>query len=39
VLTPNVPHMSPWVFLPVLAGGTLVVGFLSTRTFTRRVID
>ena len=39
VLTPNVPHMSPWVFLPVLAGGTLVIGFLSTRTFTRRVID
>jgi ABC-type multidrug transport system permease subunit len=39
VLTPDVPHMSPWVFLPVLAGGTLVIGYLSTRTFTRRVID
>jgi hypothetical protein len=31
--------MSPWVFLPVLAGGALVIGFVSTRTFTRRELD
>jgi hypothetical protein len=39
VLTPSIPHMSVSVFLPVLAGGTVVMGFLGTRSFARRVLD
>jgi ABC-2 type transport system permease protein len=39
VLTPELPHLSLWAILPVLIGGVAVVGYIGTRTFTRRVIN
>ncbi len=39
VLTPSVAHMPMKVFLPVLIGGTVLMGFLGTRSFARRVLD
>ena len=39
VLTPGVGHMPMWAVLLVLAGGTIVFGYLGTRTFTRRVLN
>ncbi|MGE5132841.1 MAG: ABC transporter permease [Gemmatimonadota bacterium] len=39
VLTPGVGHMPMWAILLVLLGGTVVFGYLGTRTFTRRVLN
>jgi len=39
VLTPGAPHMAMWAILAVLAGGTVVFGYLGARTFTRRVLN
>jgi len=38
-LTPEVPHMSPWVFMPVLLIGAVFAVFMSVRSFQRRVLD
>jgi ABC-2 type transport system permease protein len=38
VLTPGTTHMPLWAILLVLVGGTVVFGYLGTRTFTRRVL-
>ena len=38
VLTPVLPHMPMWAVLFALVGGTVVFGYLGTRTFTRRVL-
>lgn len=38
-LTPQVAHMSAWAYLSVLVVGTALLGWLSTRTFTRRVLQ
>ena len=39
VLTPGIGHMPMWAILLVLLGGTVVFGYLGTRTFTRRVLN
>jgi ABC-2 type transport system permease protein len=39
VLTPGAGHMPMWAILGVLGGGTVIVGYLGTRTFTRRVLN
>jgi ABC-2 type transport system permease protein len=39
VLTPGIPHMPMWAILLVLAGGTVIFGYLGARTFTRRVLN
>jgi ABC-2 type transport system permease protein len=39
VLTPGAAHMAMWAILAVLIGGTVVFGYLGTRTFTRRVLN
>jgi ABC-2 type transport system permease protein len=39
VPTPVLPHMPIWVVLLALVGGTAVLGYLGTRTFTRRVLN
>ena len=39
VLTPVLPHMPMWAVLLALVGGTVVFGYLGTRTFTRRVLN
>jgi ABC-2 type transport system permease protein len=39
VLTPRVPHMSDWVFFPVLTLGTAVVCLLAVRGFARRAVS
>lgn len=39
VLTPDLPHMSAWAFVPVLFGSMVVFCFLAARTFTKRVLD
>ena len=39
VLTPVLPHMPMWAVLAALLGGTVVFGYLGTRTFTRRVLN
>ena len=39
VLTPSLPHMPLWAVLLVLVGGTVVFGYLGTRTFRNRVIN
>jgi ABC-2 type transport system permease protein len=36
-LTPQLGHMPVWAVALALAGGTVVVGWLALRTFTRRV--
>ncbi|RFU41092.1 ABC transporter permease [Actinomadura logoneensis] len=38
-LTPQVGHMPAWAYLSVLVAGTALLGWLSTRTFTRRVLQ
>jgi len=38
VLTPGIGHMPLWAVLLVLIGGTVIIGYLSARTFTRRVL-
>ena len=37
-LTPQLSHLPYGAILPVLIGGAAAVGYLGTRTFTRRVI-
>ena len=39
VLTPELGHMPLWGVLLALIGGTVVVGYLGTRTFTKRVLN
>jgi ABC-2 type transport system permease protein len=39
VLTPELGHMPLWGVLVALIGGTLVFGYLGTRTFTKRVLN
>jgi len=39
VLTPGVGHMPMWGVLLMLIGGTAVIGYLGTRSFTRRVLN
>jgi ABC-type multidrug transport system permease subunit len=39
MLTPGVSHLPIWAILLALVGGAVVVGYLSARTFTRRVIN
>ena len=39
VLTPGAAHMPMWAILTVLVGGTVIFGYLGTRTFTRRVLN
>jgi ABC-2 type transport system permease protein len=39
VLTPALPHMPMWGVLLALVGGTVVFGYLGTRTFTKRVLN
>ncbi len=38
-LTPTMPHMSVWAFVPVLALGTFGFCWLAVRSFTHRVLD
>jgi ABC-2 type transport system permease protein len=39
MLTPGVPHLPMWGILATLIGGAAIIGYLGTRTFTRRVIN
>ncbi|MFY9929594.1 MAG: ABC transporter permease, partial [Streptosporangiaceae bacterium] len=39
VLTPELGHMPLWGVLVALIGGTVVFGYLGTRTFTKRVVN
>ena len=39
VLTPSLPHMAMWAVLLALVGGTVIFGYLGTRTFTKRVLN
>jgi ABC-2 type transport system permease protein len=39
VLTPELGHMPLWAVLLALVGGTVVFGYLGTRTFTKRVLN
>jgi ABC-2 type transport system permease protein len=38
-MTPDVPHIAPWVCLVVLAGAVGLFGWLGIRGFRRRAID
>ena len=37
-LTPQVGHMATWAYLLALAGGSVLLTLLATRSFTRRVL-
>jgi ABC-2 type transport system permease protein len=39
VLTPVLGHMPLWGVLLALVGGTVVIGYQGTRTFTKRVLN
>ena len=39
VLTPSLGHMPIWGVLLALIGGTVIFGYLGTRTFTKRVLN
>jgi ABC-type multidrug transport system permease subunit len=39
VLTPVLGHMPMWGVLLALIGGTVIFGYLGTRTFTKRVLN
>ncbi|HEY2579568.1 MAG TPA: ABC transporter permease [Streptosporangiaceae bacterium] len=39
VLTPATGHLQLWAILLMLVGGTLVLGYLGTKAFTRRVLN
>jgi ABC-2 type transport system permease protein len=39
VLTPVLGHMQMWAVLLALIGGTVIFGYLGTRTFTKRVLN
>jgi ABC-2 type transport system permease protein len=38
-LTPQLSHLPLWAILLALVGGAIAVGYVGTRTFTRRVIN
>jgi ABC-2 type transport system permease protein len=38
-ITPQVPHLHAWAYLVVTLGGTAVLMWLATRSFTRRVLS
>jgi ABC-2 type transport system permease protein len=38
-ITPQVPHMHAWAYLTVTLGGTVLLTWLATRSFTRRVLS
>jgi ABC-2 type transport system permease protein len=38
-LTPQLPHMAIWAALLALIGGSIGLGIVSLRTFTRRVVS
>jgi ABC-2 type transport system permease protein len=37
-LTPGIPHMPSWAFLLAIVGGTVLLTWAATRTFTKRVL-
>jgi ABC-type multidrug transport system permease subunit len=37
-LTPEIGHMPTWAFMLAVVGGTVVLTWLATRTFTKRVL-
>ncbi|WP_242911225.1 ABC transporter permease [Actinomadura terrae] len=37
-LTPGIDHMPAWAFLLAIVGGTVVLSWAATRTFTKRVL-
>ena len=37
-LTPQLPHMPVWAFTLALVGGSVGLGLLALRTFSRRVV-
>ncbi|WP_067806533.1 ABC transporter permease [Actinomadura formosensis] len=37
-LTPAIPHMPAWAFLLAIVGGTILLTWAATRTFTKRVL-
>jgi len=37
-LTPQLPHMAVWASLLALVGGSVGLGLVSLRTFSRRVV-
>jgi ABC-type polysaccharide/polyol phosphate export permease len=39
VLTPSTGHMPLWAVFLALVGGTLLFGYLGTRTFRNRVVN
>jgi ABC-2 type transport system permease protein len=39
VLTPGVGHLAMWAILLVLIGGAVLIGYLGTVTFRRRVLN
>jgi ABC-2 type transport system permease protein len=39
VLTPVLPHLPLWAVLGVLMGGSVVIGYLAIKAFTRRVLN
>jgi ABC-2 type transport system permease protein len=39
VLTPQTGHLQLWAILVVLAGGTVLLGYLSAKAFARRVLN
>ena len=39
VLTPGVGHLADWAILLVLIGGAVLIGYLGTITFRRRVLN
>jgi len=39
VLTPGVGHLAMWAILLMLVGGAVLIGYLGTRTFRRRVLN
>ncbi|HLX49718.1 MAG TPA: ABC transporter permease [Streptosporangiaceae bacterium] len=39
VLTPATGHLQMWAILLMLVGGTLMLGYLGTKAFTRRVLN
>ena len=39
VLTPQTGHLAMWAILLVLVGGTVLLGYLGTKAFTRRVLN
>jgi ABC-2 type transport system permease protein len=38
-LVPSVPHIAPWVCIPVLLGSLIVLMTVGVKGFYRRAID